>query len=296
MAALRLRRGASEEALREAYEHCRRVTRREARNFYYGFRLLPASRRRAIYAAYAFSRLCDDVADGDLPLAEKARLLEEYRRELDICLAGMPRGPVFIALADAIDRYRIPPHHFHELINGVEMDLNRRRYETFAELYDYCYRVAAVVGLISIEIFGYREPPLARTYAVDLGVALQLTNILRDIKEDGARGRIYIPLEEMRRFGYSEADLLQGRANEAFLRLMDFQVRRARHYFQRGRRLLPLLPLRSRACVAVLQGIYAAILDRIAARPQAVFEGRVALTAAEKLALTGKLWLKSLAL
>lgn len=294
MGALGLSQRGQGASLGVAYEHCRQVARREARNFYYGFRLLPTPRRRAIYAAYAFSRLCDDVADGELPPGEKAHLLTQYRRDLDRCLAGQPQGPVFTALADAIHRYSIPPQYFGQLIDGVEMDLERRRYQTFAELYSYCQRVASVIGLITIEICGYREPALAREAAVDLGVALQLTNILRDVKEDGDRGRIYIPLEEMQWFDYTEGDLLQARATAAFHKLMEFQVRRALVYFQRGNRLLPLLPLRSRPCVAVLAGLYRAILERIATHPSAVLQERVGLTAAEKLALTGKLWLQSL--
>ncbi|HKZ50911.1 MAG TPA: squalene/phytoene synthase family protein [Dehalococcoidia bacterium] len=293
MATLGLHRE-EETTLNSAYEYCRQVARREARNFYYGFRLLPPPRRRAIYAAYAFSRLCDDVADGDLPLEEKVGRLAQYRRGLDFSLAGRPEGPVFTALADAIHRYSIPAQYFQELIDGVEMDLGHRRYETFAELYGYCYRVAAVIGLITIEICGHREPSPARDFAIDLGVALQLTNILRDIKEDSVRDRIYVPLEEMEWFGYSESDLFQERATPAFRGLVGFQVRRAILYFERGQQLLPLLPFRSRACVAVLQGIYRAILKRIAAHPDAIFQGQVGLSGAEKLTLTGKLWFQSL--
>lgn len=245
-----------EGSLQEAYRHCQELTKREARNFYYGFVLLPPAKRQAICASYAFARRCDDIVDDDLEPEEKARELAEYRRRLEQCLHGRSSGPVFLALQDTILRYRIPPEYFWELIDGVEMDLTVRRYSTFADLRRYCYGVASTVGLISIEIFGYRDGQQARQHAEDLGIALQLTNILRDIREDAERDRVYIPQDEMERFRCSEADILNGISNEPFLHLMQFQVERAREYFQQGRKLLPLLPRRPRACTAVLQGIY----------------------------------------
>jgi phytoene synthase len=280
--------------VQEAYRHCQELTRREAKNFYYGFVLLPPPKRQAICVSYAFARGCDDIADANLEPEEKVRRLAEYRRQLEQCLQGHPSGPVFLALQDTIHRYRIPPEYFRQLIDGVEMDLTVCRYPTFADLRRYCYGVASTVGLISIEIFGYRDGPQARQHAEDLGIALQLTNILRDIREDAERGRIYIPQDEMERFGYSEADIFNGLANEAFLRLMQFQVARAREYFQRGRRLLPLLPRRCRACTAVLQGIYHRMLERIEAQPSAVLRERVSLSGGQKLALAGRELVRSL--
>jgi len=283
-----------EDALKEAYRYCQELARREAKNFYYGFVLLPPAKRQAIYASYAFARRCDDIVDDDLELEEKVRQLAEYRRRLEQCLNGHPSDPIFLALHDTILRYRIPPQYFWQLIDGVEMDLTVRRYPSFADLRRYCYGVASTVGLISIEIFGYSDGQQARQHAEDLGIALQLTNILRDIREDAERDRIYIPQDEMERFRYSEADILGGIANEASLHLMQFQVERAREYFERGRKLLPLLPRRSRACTAVLQGIYSRILERIEARPCAVLRERVSLSGSQKLALAGRELVRSL--
>src|SRR4030042_354426 len=258
------------DGLEQAYRYCRELAKREARNFYYGFILLPPAKRRAIYACYAFARGCDDIVDDDLELEEKVWRLGEYRLKLEQCLGGSSAGPVFAALGDTILRYRIPPEHFYQLLEGVEMDLTVRRYRTFAELRRYCYSVASTVGLVSIEIFGYRDVREARQHAEDLGIALQLTNILRDVREAARRDRIYIPTADLERFRYSESDILGGVANESFRQLMGFQVERARDYFARGRKLLPLLPYRSRACTAALQALYRRILERIAADPERV--------------------------
>jgi phytoene synthase len=283
-----------EGSLQAAYRHCQELAKREAKNFYYGFVLLPPAKRQAIYAVYAFARRCDDIVDDDLERDEKVRQLAGYRRRLEECLHGRPSGPVFLALQDTVRRYSIPPEYFWQLVDGVEMDLTVRRYPTFADLQRYCYGVASTVGLISIEVFGYRDGQQARQHAEDLGIALQLTNILRDIREDAQRDRIYIPQDEMERFGYSEADIFGGIANEPFLHLMRFQVERARGYFERGRRLLPLLPRRSRACTAVLLGIYARMLERVEARPFAVLRERVSLSGRQKLALAGRELVRSL--
>ena len=283
-----------EGSVQEAYRYCQELAKREAKNFYYGFVLLPPAKRQAIYAGYAFARRCDDIVDAYLEPEEKVRQLAEYRRRLEQCLHGQPSDPVFLALQDTIRRYRVPPEYFWQLIDGVEMDLTVRHYSTFADLRRYCYGVASTVGLISIEIFGYRDGQQARQHAEDLGIALQLTNILRDIREDAQRDRIYIPQDEMERFGYSEADILGGIANETSLHLMRFQVERAREYFERGRELLPLLPRRPRACTAVLQGIYSRILERIEARPSAVLRERVSLSGSQKLALAGRELVRSL--
>jgi phytoene synthase len=282
--------------LSAAYEHCRALTRREAKNFYYGFMLLPARQRRAIYAAYAFARECDDIVDAGLPVEEASRRLAAQRELLDRCLEGSPDGPVFLALADAVRRYDIPRDYFYRLIEGVETDLTVRRYATFDDLKRYCYLVASVVGLISIEIFGYEGGEEARSRAANLGIALQLTNILRDVQEDLQRGRIYLPEEELVRFGYKADFLRQGVANEAFQRLMAFQVARAEGYFEEGGRLLPLLPRRARACVGVMAGIYRRILDDIARTPETVLSRRVSLSAGQKLALAGRELVRSLVL
>ena len=281
-----------ERELKAAYDHCKRVTRAEAKNFYYAFRTLPAKKRRAIYAAYAFCRLCDDIADGDLPLDEKRRLLEETRARLTLG-RDVESHPVFSALRDTIDSYDIPVGHFEEVIEGVEMDLTQSRYGTFEELRVYCYRVASAVGLVCIEIFGYTDAK-AREYAVDLGLAMQLTNIIRDVREDSLRGRIYVPLDELERFGYTERDLERGVMNEPFRQLMRFQADRAREHFERGRRIVPLLSADSRACLALLHGVYSSILDRIEESGFDVYSRRVGLPTREKLLLMARLWAASL--
>ena len=283
------------DALAQAYRYCQELAKREAKNFYYGFILLPPAKRRAIYASYAFARGCDDIVDGGWDLEEKVRRLGVYRHELEQCLNGSPAGPVFLALRDTISRYHVPEEYFRQLIDGVEMDLAIRRFRTFDELRRYCYGVASTVGLISIEIFGYRDGERARQHAEDLGIALQLTNILRDIREDARRDRIYLPQDELERFGCAEADILGGVANAPFQELLRFQVERAQDYFARGRKLLPLLPRRSRACTAVLQGIYSQILARIESRPSEVLRGRVSLSGRQKLTLAARELVRSVA-
>ena len=280
-----------ERELKAAYDHCRRVTRAEAKNFYYAFRTLPAKKRRAIYAAYAFCRLCDDIADGDLPTDDKSRLLEETRTRLGSD-SNADGHPVFLALRDTIEAFAIPVRHFHEIIDGVEMDLTTTRYGTFEELRMYCYRVASAVGLVCIEIFGY-EDGRAREYAVDMGLAMQLTNIIRDVREDSLRGRIYVPLDELRNFGYTEQDLEQGVVNEKFRGLMEYQAARAREQFERGGRIVPLLSADSRACLALLHGVYSRILDRIEESGFDVYSRRVGLATHEKLLLLARLWAAS---
>jgi phytoene synthase len=281
--------------LAAAYDYCRTLTKREARNFYHGFMLLPLDQRRAIYAAYAFARECDDIVDGDLPGDEAARRLDIQRRRLDDCLAGEPDGPVFEALGDVVARYCIPREYLYELMDGVQMDLEVRRYADFALLKTYCYKVASVVGLISIEVFGYRGGDIARKHAADLGIALQLTNILRDVQEDAERGRVYISQDEIEAFGYSERELLSGAVTPGFRRLAAFQAARARDHFAEGRKLLPYLPRRARACVGVLAGIYQSLLAGIERDPGVVFQRRVSLSTGRKLALAGRELVRSLA-
>ncbi len=276
----------------EAYEHCRRVTKEAAGNFYYAFITLPRRRRRAMYAAYAYCRLCDDLADDDLPLPQKARQIQEIGERLLEAKNGRPQGPVFEALAHAAAEYEISFDDLAEVAKGVEMDLTVSRYRTFEDLAAYCYRVASVVGLICIRICGYNDPR-AREYAIDLGLAMQLTNILRDVREDAERGRIYIPQEDMERFNYSEEELMAGTVNDRFRELMAFELARAREHFTSGKRLITLLPVRTRAFPAVLGGLYERLLDRIESRRYNVFAGRVGLTTREKIALAVRLWIQS---
>ena len=276
-----------------AYRHCRLITKRAATNFYYAFITLPPRKRKAIYAAYAFCRLCDDAADGGSDIDQKLRLLSDLREQLSMAYSRQPDGPVFTALSDAADVFQIPEEDFQQVVAGVETDLTKTRYRDFEELRTYCYQVASVVGLICIQIFGYSHVK-AKEYAVDLGLAMQLTNILRDVKEDADRDRVYIPLDDIEAFGYSEEELKAGVNNESFRKLMDFQAQRARRYFDSGFNLLPLLPARTRACPAVLGQIYSHLLGRIEARDFNVFHGRVNLSKREKYLVTAQTWIKSL--
>jgi phytoene synthase len=256
--------------------------------------LLPEPKRQAIYAAYAFCRQCDDAVDNQGSPESRLRALHQAQRRLLDCYAGEPGDPVTLALHHASTRYQIPRAYFESLLEGMAMDVQRSRYQTFQELHGYCYRAASVIGLICIEIFGYRRPQ-ARTFAVDLGLAMQLTNILRDVKEDAERGRLYLPQQELRDFGVSEDDLLAGHLTDGVRALLRYQVRRARKYFASGTRLLPLLPPRSRICTAVLQGIYSEILERIEAANYDVFRKRIALSTREKTQLMAWHWCRGLA-
>ena len=300
-----------------AYEECRAVTRREAKNFYYAFLTLPAARRRAIYVAYTFCRHCDDSVDMARSTEAKLALLADLRGKLEETYRGHPPlvsskspqppfakgGPggisgeaqegLFLALADVAQRYDIPQAYFQDVLSGVETDLVKNRYQTFEELGQYCYQVASVVGLICLQIFGYKDPA-AKGHAIDLGLAMQLTNIARDVRQDLELGRVYLPQEEMARFGYPEANLQAGVVNEAFVNLMRFQTQRARCYFRRGFRLLPYLSPRSRACPAVLGQLYSKVLDRIEAVGYDVLHHNVSLTRIEKLRIASQTWLISM--
>lgn len=276
--------------LQLAYEECRSITRREAKNFYYAFLTLPSAQRRAIYVAYAFCRHCDDAVDEVGTTEEKLSALTALQSDLDRTYAGKASSPVYVALADVAATYDIPQEYFQEVIAGVESDLVKNRYETFEELRRYCYQVASVVGLICLQIFGYKDP-IAREHAVDLGLAMQLTNIARDVREDLEIGRIYIPQDELARFGYSEEDLRDGVFNESFVELMRFQIQRARSYFRSGFKLLPYLSYRSRACPAVLGQLYRKVLEHIEEADYDVLSQRVSLSTGEKLRVTAQTWL-----
>ena len=277
--------------LRNAYAYCQQVTRCSSSNFYYAFRLLGPERREALYAVYAFCRFVDDIAD-DQGRRDPAALLAAWRAELARVYAGTPTHPIGAALADSVQRFALPQSHFVELIEGVEMDLTRRRYATFDELYEYCYRVASTVGLMCIEIFGYQQPS-ARDYAVDLGVAFQLTNILRDVLEDSRRGRLYLPLEDVCRFGCSEAELLGGRYSPRIGALMAFECGRARAYYLRARGVLAAEDRGSLAAAEAMRSIYERLLDRLEARHFNVFGPKVTLPRYEKLTLALAAWGRS---
>lgn len=280
-------------SIAEAYAWCQAYTKARAKNFYYAFAVLPREKRNAIYAAYAFSGFVDDIADELTDRVEQNRQLAQARLQLRACYASRRQGPLFLALGDAVDRFQVPIELFEELVNGVEMDFTVNRYATWDELYQYCYRVASMVGLICTAIFGTKPHPQARAFAIDLGIALQVVNIMRDVREDAARGRVYFPADDLAQHGLTAEEILACRYDERFAALLRQQGQRAHAYFARGRRLLPLLDLRSRMCVNVLQGIYAEILRRIEARQYDVLGRRVGLSGPEKLAAIIRLWLQA---
>jgi phytoene synthase len=278
-----------------AYETCRTITRAAARNFYYGFVLLPNPRRAAIYAAYAFSRRADDAIDEDGSLPAKLAALAELRRELDLVYAGTPPDDdeVLVALSDTVHQFAVPREHLDALLDGEEMDLTVRRYASFAELKTYCDRVAGAVGLVSLHIFGFTNPD-APPRASDLGVAMQIVNIMRDVAEDAGRDRIYLPQDEMTAHGVDEADILTGRLTPQVRMLLRAQGERAGEYFASGEKLLPMLDRRARACVAMLGGLYQEILREIQARDYDVFGERIALSTTRKLALMSQKTLETI--
>jgi 15-cis-phytoene synthase len=271
-----------------AYAYCRRVTRRSSSNFAYAFRLLGPERRAALHAVYAFCRFVDDVADEERG-ADPAALLARWRDELARVYGGTPTHPIGVALADAVRRFPLERRHFDDLITGVETDLRQRRWETFDALHEYCYRVASTVGLLCIEIFGYRRAS-AREYAVDLGIAFQLTNILRDVREDARRGRIYLPLDDLARFGVTEAELLAGRYSPRLGALMAFECGRARAHYLRARGALAPEDRASLAAAEAMRRIYQRLLARIEAREFDVFGPRVTLPRWEKVGLALAAW------
>jgi phytoene synthase len=273
------------------YERCADVTRRSSSNFYYAFMLLPAERRRALYAVYAFCRFVDDIAD-DEAIRDPALLLARWREELERVYRGAPTHPISRALADSVRHFSIPREYFEEVIAGVEMDLSRRRYTTFEELRLYCYRVASAVGLICIEVFGYSNPE-AKVYAENLGIAFQITNILRDVREDAARGRIYLPLEDLARFAVTEDEILRGVYSDAFVRLMEFEAGRAREYYTRAERALPPEDRSSLLTAEAMRSIYGALLNLIVSSRYQVLDRRLSLSAPKKLYLVGRAWATS---
>jgi len=270
------------------YERCAQVTRRSRSSFYYAFILLPPERRRGLYAVYAFCRFIDDIAD-DESIREPALLLKRWREELERVYSGAPTRALSRALADSARRFKIPRELFEEIINGVEMDLSRKRYQTWDELRPYCYRVASALGLICIEIFGYRNPA-AKLYAENLGLALQLTNILRDVREDAERGRIYLPLEDLARFNVSEQEILGGVYSPNFVNLMDFEARRARELYALAQSELALEDRATLLTAEAMRLIYAALLERIIKSNYRVLDRRHSLSAPHKLYLVGRAW------
>jgi phytoene synthase len=280
--------------LTEAYRECERITWSQARNFAYGIRLLPHEKRRGLAVIYAFARRIDDIGDGtlpgqqaDMPAEQKIADLEAARRavlNLDGASGASLDDPVLLALADVKRNFPVPMEAFGELIDGCVADVRGTRYETFEDLHHYCRCVAGSIGRLSLGIFGTgpdhtgHDQQEAARLADSLGVALQLTNILRDIREDHENGRVYLPAEDLAKF---DIDLDAPSASQ-FIRLVEFEAERAREWYAAGWQLLPMLDRRSAACTGAMAGIYRRLLERIAAQPAAVLDSRVSLSTGEK--------------
>jgi phytoene synthase len=264
-------------SLEQSYAQCRKVARTRARNFYYSFVLLAKEQKKAMCAMYAFMRFCDDLSDEK---GASSAAIERWRQELSEALAGRFSGnPVWPAFYDSVRRYSIPRQYFHDMIEGVASDLEPRTIRTFDDLYRYCYQVASVVGMTTIHIFGF-DAPEALTLAEKCGIAFQITNILRDVREDRENGRVYLPAEDIERFG---ADL--GTYDERFVELMRFEARRARAYYEESAPLLGMVHKRSRASLWALIEIYRRLLGRIERSNFRVLERRISLPAWEKMGI-----------
>ena len=259
-------------------------------NFYYSFSVLPKHQRDAINTVYAFCRYTDDIVDEEPDESRKVALLRRLRMELRSALHGTSKLPMINQLATTARRFNIPVDHFYDLIRGVEMDLVKKRYETFEELSEYCFLVASSVGLMCRQIFGYRNES-TKDYAVNLGVALQLTNIIRDVKDDARRGRIYLPQEDLRRFGYTEEDLLAARYTPEFINLMRFECDRAKLYFERAHNSLKDEDKRYFFAARIMWSIYAHILRTIERSNYNVFKRRISISKPLKVLITLRYWL-----
>ena len=281
-----------EHSLVDSRNYCRKLTRSAARNFYYGLRLLPEPKRSAMFALYAFNRLIDDIADredGRTP-ARRREELEHWREQTHAVLAGHPDAtlgdsahPVWPAFTDLVTRYRVPSSLFNAAVAGQQQDLEPAPFHNFGQLHEYCYRVAGVVGLASIHVWGYRGGESTEGMAVALGVAFQITNILRDLREDAARGRIYLPLEDLERFGVTPAQLHRGEGGPAFERLMRFEIDRAEDHYRLAGGLELLIEPDSRPTLIAMTEIYHRLLGKISTAPGDVLRKRVSLSTWSKL-------------
>ncbi len=273
-----------------AYARCEAITTAQARNFSYGIKLLPPQKRRALSAVYAFARRIDDIGDSTAPAEQRLAGLAEARRELHH-LDDPGGDPVLIAVADAARTTGLPLSAFDDLITGCEADVRGTHYETFTDLKYYCYCVASTIGRLSLAVFGTTDLATAQPIADSLGLALQLTNILRDIVEDRGNGRIYLPQEDLDRFGVTLDIDERGRLTDDesdLVALIEFEAARAEQIYVEGLRLLPMLDRRSRACCGAMAGIYHRLLGRIMARPWLVLSGRLSLPGWEKAIVAGR--------
>jgi 15-cis-phytoene synthase len=282
---------AGEWDLKAAEQYCHDFTRREAKNFYWGFISLPHEQRIAIYALYGFARQVDDDVDGPGRHGALPDVLERQRERIRGVFRGEYADPITQVLAQVVRRYGIPESELIDVIDGVEMDFEHKRYASWAELRLYCHLVASVIGRMCVRIFGFRyEAALER--AEELGLALQLTNILRDVREDAEMGRIYLPAEDLERFNVSEDDLLHGNASPEWRALVAFEAQRARELFTGGYGVLRYIPRRAAVCVHTMAGIYERILEKIEREPDFPLRGRTSLSPSEKLLVMVGSWLR----
>lgn len=273
-------------------ETAKQIAKESKSSFYYAFNLLPTDKRDAMNTVYAFCRKTDDIVDeGNDPSDLKYERLHKWRLELENSLYGNSNYPLLNKLAKIVNQFNIPLDHFFELIKGMEMDLQKKRYETFEDLQLYCYRVASTVGLMCIEIFGYKNPS-AKDFAVNLGIALQLTNILRDVKKDAEKNRIYLPLEDINRFQYSEDDLIRGTYNNNFVSLMEFETVRAKDFFNKANRALDLEDKASMFAARAMQHIYFKLLEKIVSNRYNVFQNNIKVSKFEKVGISLGVWAK----
>jgi phytoene synthase len=281
--------------LEESYALCDKVTAERARNFHFAFSVLPKERYKSICALYAFTRTADDLSDDESDSRKALENSRVWREAFDAALAGDASAhPIMPAVADTFKRYSIPPVYMYELITGTEMDARQNRYEKWEDTYLYCYRVASVIGLMTIHVFGF-DDPRAIPLAEKMGIAFQMTNILRDVKEDAERGRIYLPLEDLRRHDIDEQTMLLGQDSPKMRKLVEFETNRALECYEDGQALIPLIYAESRDALGSLVAIYKRLLEEIKRRDYDVFSKRVSLSSAEKLSLAaGMAWKKFL--
>jgi phytoene synthase len=282
--------GAAE--LEEAHRACGREVKQAAGNFYYAIRLLPRLKRRALNSVYRFCRGADDIADGDGSLEQRRLRLEEYRRALELTLAGRPPDPGWLTLADSVENFDLDPRNLNEVIDGCAADCAPMRIANESALARYCYGVAGSVGILSARIFGYQDEAVPEL-AVRLGHAMQLTNILRDLKEDIQNSRCYLPEDDLDRFGLARDDLLagpQGPRAGGYVKLMRHEIELARSHFEVGMRLVPLVARDARGCPAALAALYRAILSEIERRGFDVQTERISITTPRKVGLAARAW------
>lgn len=270
----------------EAYAECRRIAHKHGANFSVGFRFLPRVKRRAVYAAYAWCRWADDIAD-ESPGENVLARLDDWQRELDACYAGTPSHPITIALADALRHFSIPKSAFIALVDGCRQDTWKSRYETFEELLHYCDLVATSIADISLSIFGYRTDA-ALGHGRSLATALQLTNVTRDVGDDVSRNRIYIPREELARFGVTEEEILARAENDRVRRLLEFQIDRAESYFREAEPLLKELAFDARFPTLLMGGVYATVLAKLREDPLTAIRKRLSLSPLQKVLVVGR--------